>query len=127
MDLATGEERLIVSIAGAPQYCHRIGCGWDQMLAYAPGQTAVKRLSPAPVLAPTPTPVIQADTPRQGMSTYHNTAYGFSFQYPSTWELGGVGNLPNYIQLKSEKGVLTIGYRRAHQQARIQRTGTRRG
>ena len=34
-DLATGEERLVVSISAAPQYCHRIGCGWDQMLAYA--------------------------------------------------------------------------------------------
>ena len=61
------------------------------------------------------------------MSTYHNTAYGFSFQYPSTWELGGVGNLPNYIQLKSEKGALIIGYRRANQQANIQRTGVGSG
>jgi len=127
LNRVTGQERLIVSISGAPQYCHRIGCGWDQMLAYAPGQSAVKSPSPAPVLAPTPTPAILADTPRQGMSTYHNAAYGFSFQYPSSGEPGGVDNLPNYIQLKSEKGALNIGYRRVTQQARIQRTGVGAG
>jgi hypothetical protein len=61
------------------------------------------------------------------MMTYHNTAYGFSFQYPSIWTLGGVGDLPNYIKLTSEKGALIIGYRRVNQQAGIQRTGVGSG
>lgn len=128
MDLATGREQLVVSIAGAPQSCHRIGCGWDQMLAYAPGHSTSMAVTTAPVLAPTPTPIIQPDPSRQGWTTYHNTAYGFSFQYSSTWELDeGVGDLPNFIHLKSETGTLIIGYRRATQQARIQRTGTGAG
>jgi len=126
-NLVTGQERLIVTISNAPQYCHRIGCGWGQMLAYAPGQSAATAVAPAPVLAPTATPIVQADTPRQGMMTYHNTAYGFSFQYPSIWTLGGVGDLPNYIKLTSEKGALIIGYRRVNQQAGIQRTGVGSG
>ncbi len=127
LNLASGQEQLVITIPAAPQFCYRAGCGWDQMLTYTPGQSAPASPPPAPLLSPTPTPVIQADTPRQGMTTYHNTAYGFSFQYPSTWELGGVGSLPNYIQLKSEKGALTIGYRRAKQQAGIQRTGVGSG
>ncbi len=126
-DQVTGEEQLIITISNAPQSCHRIGCGWDQMLAYAPGQSAAAPVALAPILAPTATPNVQADTPRQGMMTYHNTAYGFSFQYPSTWTLGGVGELPNYIKLTSAKGELIIGYRRANQQAGIQRTGVGSG
>ena len=124
-NLATGGERLVVTISNVPQSCHRIGCGWDQMLAYAPGQSIP--MAAAPILIPTATPIVQADTPRQGMVTYHNTAYGFSFQYPSTWTLGGVGELPNYIKLTSAKGALIIGYRRATQQASIQRTGVGSG
>jgi hypothetical protein len=128
MDLATGQERLVVSIAGTPLACHRVGCGWDQMLAYAPGHsTSVSEIT-GPVLAPTPTPIIQPDPSRQGWMSYHNTAYGFSFQYPSTWKLDeGVGDLPNFILIKGEKGVLMIGFRRATQQAGIQRTGTGAG
>lgn len=122
-NLVTGEERLVVSIADAPQSCHRIGCAWDQMLAYTPGQNASTSTPPAPLLSPTPTPVVQADTLRLGMMIYHNNAYGFSFQYPVTWELGGVGDLPNYLKLTSAKGALIIGYRRTNQQAGIQRTG----
>ena len=125
--LATGEERLVVSISAALPFCHRNGCGWDQILAYAPGQSSVAAVTSASVLSPTPPPIIQTDTPRQGMITYHNTAYGFSLQYPATWDLGGVGNLPNYIKLTSEKGALIIGYRRATQQANIQRTGVGAG
>jgi len=128
VDLATGEEQMIVSIVGAPQSCHQIGCGWDQMLAYAPGQSAPPSGATTSVLAPTPTSIIQPDPTRQGWMTYHNTAYGFSFQYPSTWELdNSMGDLPNFIQLKGETGTLMIGYRRATQQARIQRTGTGAG
>jgi hypothetical protein len=127
-DLVTGEERLVVSITGVPQSCHRIGCNWDQMLAYAPGQSATPSETTSSVLAPTPTPIIQPDASRQGWMTYHNTAYGFSFQYPSTWELEERwGELPNYILLKGNQGTLMIGYRRATQQARIQRTGTGAG
>ena len=128
MDLATGREQLVVSIAGTPLACHQVGCGWDQMLAYAPGHSTSMAQTTTPVLAPTPTPIIQPDPSRQGWMSYHNTAYGFSFQYPSTWELDkGVGNPPNFILLKSETGTLMIGYRRATQQARIQRTGTGAG
>lgn len=127
-DLVTGEERLVVSITGVPQSCHRIGCNWDQMLAYAPGQSATPSETTSSVLAPTPTPIIQPDASRPGWMTYHNTAYGFSFQYPSTWELDeSWGELPNYILLKGNQGTLMIGYRRAIQQARIQRTGTGAG
>jgi hypothetical protein len=126
LNLIKGEERLIVSISGAPQACHQIGCGWDQMLAYAPGHLATST-QPAQVLPPTPTPIIQVDTPQHGMSTYRNAGYGFSFQYPSTWKLSEPANLPNYIQLTSKKAVLSIGYRRATQPARIQRTGVGSG
>lgn len=128
VDLSTGEEKIIASIRGVPQSCHRIGCGWDQMLAYTSGQSAPPSETTSSVLAPTPTPIIQPDPSRQGWMTYRNTAYGFSFQYPSTWELDeGWGELPNYILLKGDKGTLMIGYRRVTQQARIQRTGTGAG
>lgn len=128
VDLTTGEERLVVFITGAPQFCHRIGCGWDRMLAYAPGHSDPPSETTTSVLAPTPTPIIQPDPSRPGWMTYHNTAYGFSFQYPSTWELDeGLGELPNIILLKGEKGVLMIGFRRTTQQAGIQRTGTGAG
>lgn len=128
MDLVAGEERLVVSISGVPQSCHRIGCGWDQLLAYAPGQNALSSETTTSVLAPTPTPIIQPDASRQGWMTYHNTAYGFSFHYPSTWQLDeSWGELPNSILLKGDQGTLMIGYRRVTQQAQIQRTGTGAG
>lgn len=116
--LATGEERLVVSIAGTPQSCHQLGCDWDQMLAYASGRSTSTAVTTSPVLAPTPTPIIQPDPSLPGWMIYHNSEYGFSFQYPSTWELNeGVGNPRNFIHLKSETGTLMIGYRRATQQA----------
>lgn len=128
LDLATGEERLIVSISGASQSCHQAGCGWEQILSYTMGLSAETRQQYAPVLAPTPTAIVKVESPQPGMNTYINTAYGFSFQYPSTWQLEeGLGELPNYILLKGEKGVLIIGHRRATQQAAIQRTGTGAG
>ncbi len=123
----SGKDELLLTLNDAPPACHRSGCGWEQMLAYSPGKLATVP-APAPVLAPTPAAVVKKDTPRQGMTTYHNPAYGFSIQYPDTWEYTEpYKQLNNYFQLNGPKGVLRIDYRRATQQERIQRTGTGAG
>ena len=124
LDLASGDDRLVISLSGVPLACHRIGCGWDQMLAYTPGKSATTNTPLGQVLAPTATASVLTNTPRQGMTTYHNPAYGISFQYPASWELT---EIPNFIQLTGPQGVLVVGYRRLTQQAQIQRTGVGAG
>ena len=127
VEIVSGKDELLLTLNDAPPACHRSGCGWEQMVAYSPGIRATVP-APAPVLAPTPAAVVNKDTPRQGMTTYHNPAYGFSIQYPDTWEYTRpYKQLNNYFQLNGPKGVLRIDYRRATQQERIQRTGTGAG
>jgi len=124
LDLASGDDRLVTSVAAAPQSCHRFGCGWEQILAYTSGQTTAATMPLPTVLPPTPTAAAQTDTPRGGITTYHNPDYGFSFQYPASWELT---ETTNFIRLTSQKGIVVIGYRRVTQQAQIQRTGVGEG
>lgn len=124
LDLVTGEDRPVVTISGAPQACFRLACDWGGMLAYSPGKSAKITPPPVQVLDSTPTAVVQTNIPSQGMTTYHDPAYGFSFQYPASWKLT---QAPNFLHLLGPQGVLNIGYRRATQQAQIQRTGVGEG
>jgi len=127
VEIGSSADTLLLSIADTPQACHRYGCSWEQMLAYSTGQTAPAQVAVGPVLAPTPTPSIQMDTPQAGWNTYSDPGYGFSFQYPADWKISGFPQLPNYLGVGKEDTILTIGYRRPNQQANIQRTGVGSG
>ena len=127
VEIASGADTRLLSIANAPQACHRIGCGWEQMLAYSPGKTAPAQAAVGPVLAPTPTPSIQTDASLAGWNTYSDPGYGFSFQYPADWKISGFPHLSNYLTVSGKNTTLTLGYRRLKQQANIQRTGVGSG
>jgi hypothetical protein len=121
LEIESGTETLLRSIAGAPLDCHAGGCGWEQMLAYSPGSGDQSPAAAGPVLAPTPTPAILADAPQPGWNTYTDAGYGFSFQHPADWQV--FSTQTNSLQVGVESTLLTVGYRRASQPASIQRTG----
>lgn len=127
VEIGSSADTLLLSIADTPQACHRYGCGWEQMLAYSTGQTAPAQGAVGPVLAPTPTPSIQMETPQAGWNTYYDPGYGFSFQYPTDWKVSRDQQEPNFITVSGNNTVLIVGYRRPSQQADIQRTGVGSG
>lgn len=127
VEIASGADNRLFFIANAPQFCHLIGCGWEQMLAYSAGKTASAQEAVGPVLDPTPAARIQPDTPVAGWNTYADPGYGFSFQYPADWKISDSSQPPNYLRVSGEDTALTIGYRRLNQQANIQRTGVGSG
>jgi hypothetical protein len=72
-----------------------------------------------------PTPTATA-TPAPSVESYLNPAYGFAFQYPSTWTLA---EEPNVVKLSQGSLTLRIGYRWADELVKIDggRTGVGAG